>query len=159
MHWRMGHRYVTGLCKEPAWLLLEALAVCGSCWFCACLPLQEAPCRGASMLGWHWSFSAAFFFFPALTFCPVKEAVLAPDLCSLWCWDWAHELRPGLWIFGVWEVTLFYTCGWCCRWAEAGRGAEGGPVFTVTSQIMSWVHWNPSSFPWRAGPERNRWVL
>lgn len=33
-----------------------------------------------------------YFFFLALTLCPVKVAVLAPDLCVLWCRDWAHKL-------------------------------------------------------------------
>lgn len=71
------------LCKEPAWLLLEAWAACGSCgalgWLHASFPAPAAHCRVPGLpLCWAGMGPAALAL--ALTLCPVKAAVLSP-LC------------------------------------------------------------------------------
>lgn len=157
MHWRMGHRCV----PEP--LQKASLAPAGgfSCvWvlLVLCLPPTSRSCLQGCLHAGLALILQWLFYFLALTLscersCPGPRPVCSV-LLGLDAWAMARPLN-------IWYLRSDFILYIGVMLQEgSGRSRSWGWTCiccNLTNHELS--AWNPSSFSWRAGPERNTWVL
>lgn len=148
MHWRLGTDVSWNLCKEPAWLLLEAFASCGSCRAPG-LALCQSPSSRSLLQGCLGSLCAGLALIHQCLFwlsvscessCPVSRPVCYPELglgsgamarpLNTWYLRSVFILYTWLMVQVGWDRSRNW--GWacvCCNFTSLG------PVCTETPLV------------------------